>query len=191
LRIDKMEDVLQKYLQLKANSVHMRQMDMESKELLGEIMNPPEDLHTDVHAYLQNRITMILENFFIWLHQHLGEEKGKGISKIDIERMMMVESDLLSDLANPPSLEELARSAAISVTKLKTLFRQVYGLPPYEYFQQHRMLKAKELLLSTDMPVNRIGADLGYKNMSNFILAFRKVFHINPGELKAKTSRGA
>jgi AraC-like DNA-binding protein len=190
LRIDKMEDVLQRYLQLKAKSVHMREMDVESKQLLQEIMNPPEELHTDVHAYLQNRITMILENFFSWLHQHLGEEKGKGISKADIERMIMVESDLLADLALAPSLEELARSAAISVTKLKTLFRQVYGLPPYEYFQQHRMLKAKELLLNTNMPVNKIGAALGYRNMSNFILAFRKVFHINPGELKTKLAQG-
>ncbi|HSF46259.1 MAG TPA: AraC family transcriptional regulator [Chitinophagaceae bacterium] len=191
LRIDKMEDVLQRYLQLKAKSVHMRAMDVESKCLLQEIMNPPEDLHTDVHAYLQNRITMILENFFSWLHQHLGESKGKGISKADIDRMMVVEQQLLADLSCAPSLEDLARSAAVSVTKLKTLFRQVYGLPPYEYFQQHRMLKAKELLLNTALPVNKIGAELGYKNMSNFILAFRKVFHINPGELKAKTPRNA
>jgi AraC family transcriptional regulator len=60
-------------------------------------------------------------------------------------------------------------------------------MPPYEYFQQHRMLRAKELLLRTELAVNRIGAELGYKNMSNFILAFRKVFHINPGELRAKS----
>jgi AraC-like DNA-binding protein len=132
---------------------------------------------------------MILENFFGWLHQHLAEAKGKGISKADIERMLLVEKNLLADLASAPSLDHLARSVAISVTKLKTLFRQVYGLPPYEYFQQHRMLKAKELLLSTDMAVNKIGAELGYRNMSNFILAFRKVFHINPGELRSKASR--
>ena len=191
LRIDKMEDVLHRYLQLKAKSVHMKEMDVASRQLMHEIMNPPEDLHTDVHAYLQNRITMILENFFSWLHHHLGETKGKGISKMDIERMMLVEKNLLADLALAPSLEQLARSVAISVTKLKTLFRQVYGLPPYEYFQQHRMLKAKDLLLNTDMPVNKIGAELGYRNMSNFILAFRKVFHVNPGELKTRASREA
>jgi AraC-like DNA-binding protein len=187
LRIDRMEDVLQRYLQLKAKAVHMKEMDMESMQLLQEIMNPPLDLHTDVHVYLQNRITMILENFFGWLHQHMGEEKGKGISKADINRMMDVERMLLNDLALAPSLDELAKAAAVSVTKLKTLFRQVYGMPPYEYFQQHRMLRAKELLLRTDLAVNKIGAELGYRNMSNFILAFRKVFHINPGELRAKS----
>lgn len=190
LRIDKMEDVLQKYLRLKAKSVHLKSMDMESRELLQQIMSPPVDLRTDVHAYLQNRIGMILENFFAWLHQHMGEEKGKGISKMDIERMMLVESMLLEDLAMAPSLEALAKAAAMSVTKLKTLFRQVYGMPPYEYFQQHRMLKAKDLLLATEMPVNKIGAELGYRNMSNFILAFRKVFHINPGELRVKRLAG-
>jgi AraC-like DNA-binding protein len=187
LRIDRMEDVLQRYLQLKARAVHMKEMDMESRQLMQEIMDPPSDLHTDVHAYLQNRITMILENFFGWLHQHMGEEKGKGISKSDINRMMEVERMLLSDLSLAPSLDDLAKAVAVSVTKLKTMFRQVYGMPPYEYFQQHRMLKAKDLLLRTDLAVNKIGAELGYRNMSNFILAFRKVFHINPGELRAKS----
>lgn len=188
LRIDRMEDVLQRYLQLKADTVHMKEMDVDSKQLMQAILVPPEDMHTDIHAYLQNRVTMILEHFFTWLHKHMGEKKRKGISKEDIGRMLEVERKLLADLSIAPSLEQLARDVAISETKLKTLFRQVYGMPPYVYFQQHRMLQAKEILLTTDLPVHQIGALLGYKNMSNFILAFRKVFHINPGELR---NRGA
>jgi AraC-like DNA-binding protein len=184
LRIDRMEDVLQRYLQLKADTVHMKEMDVDSKQLMQEILDPPDDMHTDVHVYLQNRVTMILEHFFSWLHKHMGEKKRRGISKDDIGRMMEVERKLLADMSTAPSLEELARDAAISVTKLKTLFRQVYGMPPYVYFQQHRMLEAKNILLTTELSVHQIGVQLGYKNMSNFILAFRKVFHINPGELR-------
>ncbi len=186
LRIDRMEDILARYLQLKAETVHLKEMDKESRQLLQELMNPPVELHTDVHAYLQNRVMLILENFFGWLYQHMGEKKRKGISKEDINRMIEVERKLLADLSIAPSLDELARDAAVSVTKMKTLFGLVYGLPPYAYFQQHRMLRAKEILLQTDLPVQQIGAQLGYKNMSNFILAFRKVFHINPGELRSK-----
>ncbi len=186
LRIDRMEDVLQRYLQLKADTVHMKELDVDSKQLMHELLAPPENMHTDIHAYLQNRVTMILEHFFTWLHKHMGEKKRRGVSKEDIGKMMNVERKLLSDLSIAPSLEELARESAISVTKLKTLFRQLYGMPPYVYFQQHRMLKAKDILLSTELPVHQIGAQLGYRNMSNFILAFRKVFHINPGELRAR-----
>lgn len=184
LRIDRMEDVLQRYLQLKADTVHMKEVDVDSKQLMAELMQPPADIHTDIHAYLQNRVTMILEHFFSWMHGHMGERKRKGISKEDIARMIEVEQKLLADLSIAPSLEQLARDAAISVTKLKALFRQVYGMPPFVYFQQHRMLKAKEMLLATDRPVQDIGSEMGYQNMSNFILAFRKVFHINPGELR-------
>jgi len=190
LRIDRMEDVLQRYLQLKADTVHMKEMDVDSKQLMQEILNPPGDMYTDIHVYLQNRVTMILEHFFSWLHKHMGEKKRKGISKDDINRMVKVEQKLLADLSTAPSLEELSKLAAISVTKLKTLFRQVYGMPPYVYFQQHRMLEAKNILLATDLPVHDIGSQLGYKNMSNFILAFRKVFHINPGELRNRGLSG-
>jgi AraC-like DNA-binding protein len=190
LRIDKMEDVLHRYLQLNADAVHLKDMDFDSRQLFRELMDPPKDLHTDINAYLQNRITMILENFFSWLYQHMGEEKKKGISKEDVHKMIEVENHLLQDLTQAPSLDSLARLAAMSTTRLKTVFRQVFGLPPFAYFQQHRMLKAKDLLLESRLPVNEIGSRLGYRNMSNFILAFRKVFHVNPGELRSGSGKG-
>lgn len=185
LRIDKMEDVLQRYLQLKAGRMHMRAMDPDSLRMLNEILDHPHELTVDELAFIQNRVMMVLEGFFAWMYETMtSNPRLQKIAREDIDRIRQVEEYLLQDLSAAPGIEELARSAAMSATRLKTLFRQVYGIPPYEYFQQHRMLKAKELLRSSKIPVQEIGRSLGYSNMSNFTLAFRKVFGVNPSEIR-------
>lgn len=185
LRIDKMEKVLQRYLQLKAARINMRSLDMDSRKLLKELLHPAPDLEVDVHAYIQNRVMMILENFFSWMYEEMTKNPRLAkIAETDIAVIRDVEDFLLKDLSAAPSIDELARFGNMSATRLKTLFRQVYGLPPYEYFQQHRMLKAKELLQTTTLSVQEVGRSLGYSNMSNFTLAFRNIFNLNPSSLR-------
>lgn len=185
LRIDKMEDVLQRYLQLRSARFHMKELDQEDSQLLHEILDPPEDKGVDEIPFIQNRVMMILERFFAWMYEEMTRNpRLSRIANEDIQRIRQVEEHLLKDLAKAPGIEDMARHAAMSATRLKTLFRQVYGLPPYEYFQQHRMLKAKQLLRGTSMSIQDIGRSLGYSNMSNFTLAFRKVFGVNPSEIR-------
>ena len=185
LRIDKMEDVLHKYLELKVARMHMKELDSNSSQMLHEILDHTNEIRVDEMAYIQNRIMMVLESFFSWMWEEMTKNpRLTRISKEDINRIRGVEDFLLNDLSKAPGIDELARHAAMSATRLKTLFRHVYGLPPYEYFQQHRMLKAKELLKETKLPIQEIGRSLGYSNMSNFTLAFRKVFKINPSEIR-------
>jgi AraC-like DNA-binding protein len=86
----------------------------------------------------------------------------------------------------PPTIKELAREAAMSESKLKKIFKTVYGLPPYEYYQRQRMEKARLMLLSGNYSVKDIGYTLGYANLSNFTLAFKKVFGKVPSQLLPK-----
>lgn len=185
LRIDKMEDVLLRYLQLKSASIHRKEMDQESRQMLGEILDHEGEITVDELAFIQNRVMMVLEGFFSWMYEEMTRNPRLAkIGREDIAKIREVEAFLLEDLSRAPVVNELARHATMSATRLKILFRQVFGLPPYEYFQQHRMLKAKQLLRDTKMPVQEIGRALGYSNMSNFTLAFRKVFGVNPSELR-------
>lgn len=186
LRIEKMEDVLQRYLQLKTARIHMKEMDQDDIQMLHDILSyQPEMANVDEKPFIQNRIMMILERFFSWMYEEMTRNpRLYKIANEDIERIREVELFLIKDLSKAPGIDELARSAAMSATRLKTLFRQVYGIPPYEYFQQHRMIRAKQLLRDTSLSIQDIGRMLGYSNMSNFTLAFRKVFGVNPSEIR-------
>ncbi len=187
LHVSELEEVLQRYLALKSKSVHVREMDYETHRLLEELLRPPVEGPLR-NAYLENRIMMILEIFFSWLSQQMSVlSMTVKMTKDDIARIIQVEKALLSDLSRAPSITDLSKLIAVSASKLKKQFRDMYGLPPYEYFQQQRMQKAKEMLMVDQLTVKQVGNSLGYSNLSNFTLAFRKVFNENPGEMKKKS----
>ena len=91
-----------------------------------------------------------------------------------------MERELVKDLSNAPTITQLAKQAALSPSKLKKQFKDVFGLPIYEHFQKVRMTRARELLLEGGRSVKEVGMELGYSNLSNFSLAFRKVFDTLP-----------
>jgi AraC-like DNA-binding protein len=72
---------------------------------------------------------------------------------------------------------------SISESKLKKDFKLIYGLPVYEYFQKIRMQTAKDKLLSGDHSVKEVAMELGYSNLSNFTIAFKKEFGLLPSKL--------
>ncbi len=183
LRIDQLDEVLQRYLALKSKSVHVRDFDFDSQQLINEILHPDKDSPVE-KAFVQNRIMMLLENFFSWLYQQMSVMELKiKMSREEIDQITVVEQELLSNLAQAPTISQLARQAAMSPSKLKKQFKDVYGSPIYEYFQKNRMQKAREMLLEGNRSVKAVGMELGFSNLSNFSLAFKKEFDELPSEL--------
>ena len=183
LKIEQLDEVLQRYLALKSKSIHVREFDYDSQKLMDEILHPDPDSPLE-KAYLQNRIMLLLENFFSWMYQQISVMELKiKMSREEIDQILEVENILLSNLSDAPTISQLARKSAMSPSKLKKQFKDVYGMPIYEYYQKNRMQKARELLLEGNRSVKAVGKELGFSNMSNFSLAFKKEFDELPSEL--------
>lgn len=181
LHLKEIEDVLEKYIDLKTKNIWYKPVDPESKDLLNALL---QDWDNSL-LYYQNKILRIVEIFFDWLiteTKYLSQKAG--ISRVDIEAVQKVEGILTNDqVVIPPTIKELARKVAMSESKLKKIFKSVYELPVYEYFQKHRMQKARTLLLSGKFSIKDVGYTLGYSNLSNFTLAFKKEFGRLPSDL--------
>jgi AraC-like DNA-binding protein len=91
---------------------------------------------------------------------------------------------LLASLENPPSLIELAREIGMSDYRLKNGFRQKYGLTPYRFVAENRMIKAKTLLKKGDMTVSEVASAVGFTSLGSFSNSFYETFGIRPSELK-------
>ena len=75
----------------------------------------------------------------------------------------------------------------MSSTKLKTRFKQIYGMKLYEFYNRRRLEQAKEMLKSGNFSVREAGVNIGFSNLSNFAKAFKKEFGILPRQiLKSK-----
>lgn len=101
----------------------------------------------------------------------------------DVERLQRARSSLLSNLAEPPSLAELARSAGFSETKLKVAFRTLFGSSVFAYLRTCRLEHAHRLLLERQLNVTEVAERVGYANPGKFAAAFRKHFGLRPSDI--------
>lgn len=187
LQLDEKESVLKKYIDLKTAGVMYKPVGDELRGILKDILSD-QDIPL---LFYQNKILRIIERFFAWLYDEMKVISEKnGISLQDIETAQKIEALITNDITvPPPTIKEMAREAAMSESKLKKVFKTVYGLPPYEYYQKQRMQKAKLMLLSGQYSIKDVGYTLGYANLSNFTLAFKKVFNQLPSNLVRNGAR--
>lgn len=187
LGVELFENILPAYVALKSRSFTMEPLDPYYQELLIEILQ--EDVDTQFpKLYVLNRVQLMMERFFNRIHTRvsLADVEAK-FKREDISTILELEKEMVADFTQkPPSITNLARNAAMSTTKFKNLFKSVFGLPVYEYYQQKRMQFAAELLLQEGCSVKVAGEKVGYNNVSNFSAAFKKQFHIPPQEYVRK-----
>ncbi|MDP4254399.1 MAG: helix-turn-helix transcriptional regulator, partial [Bacteroidota bacterium] len=186
LGIENMDDVLSAYLSMQVENIHTEPLDSEYRRLMQEITDVKPDDPMRL-AIIQNRIMLMIERFFVRVYERRANVHfDLPLSKTDIDRMMKVESTLTRDIFEPaPTISQLAKMVSISESKLKKDFKLIYGLPVYEYFQKIRMQAAKDKLLSGGHSVKEVAMELGYSNLSNFTIAFKKEFGLLPSKLLA------
>jgi len=174
-------EMLGRYITLKSPLVIYELMDAEYKRLIHEMMSLDGDKSFE-QMIIQNRINLILERFFCRIYNGIENENNTlKISSRELRSIKQVESELLKDFSQqPPAIAQLARSAAMSPSKLKILFKEAFGLPINQYYQKHRMNKAKAMLLSKKHSVKEAASALGFSSVSSFNKAFFKAFEEFP-----------
>lgn len=87
---------------------------------------------------------------------------------------------IIQKMAEPPGLQELADEVGITLKKLKTGFKQIYGDSVYGFLFDYKLEYARKLLDSGTYNVNEVGLKIGYSTSSHFIAAFKKKFGTTP-----------
>ncbi len=173
---------IQKYMDLKMTGPYnFEMMDAEYSRLLHELLNAGDEKKYE-GLIVMNRAMLLMERFFTRFFKKItATPLSIKISSDEIARLRLVEHELIKDFtAEPPTIPILARLAAMSPSKLKQTFKEIYGLPVYQYYQKHRMNKAKAMLLSKNYSEHEVAEELGFANRSNFIKAFHKSFGQTP-----------
>ena len=102
---------------------------------------------------------------------------------IDEENVMKIRQAkeiILSNISEPPGLQELADQVGLNLKKLKMGFKQIYGDTVYGFLFDYKMDYARKLLDSGSYNVNEVGLKIGYSTGSHFIAAFKKKYATTP-----------
>ncbi|MDD3796506.1 MAG: AraC family transcriptional regulator [Lachnospiraceae bacterium] len=91
---------------------------------------------------------------------------------------------ILNNYRKEISTEKQASMCMVSVSYLNRIFRRETGTTPIRYANQHRVTIAKQLLVTTDMPVEEIAEHVGYENVNYFWRVFKKATDCSPSEYR-------
>jgi len=135
------------------------------------------------HSYSDALLVLKFEEIMLYLLNKYGptfeDYLHSLISKEISPFKNVVESNVNSNL----KLEEIAFLCNMSLSTFKRYFISEYKEPPGKWLQDRRLQKAKELLEGGDLKASDIYLDIGYNNLSNFSVAFKKKFGISPTDL--------
>lgn len=82
------------------------------------------------------------------------------------------------------TLEELARSAAMSRSAFALRFKRLVGASPMDYVLRWRVRLAARALAGGDMPVSQVGRRYGYTSESAFSNVFKRTMGVSPRQYR-------
>ncbi len=154
---------------------------LEGLELGGVdyVLKPYEPLEVlariRVHLQLLNRLNATTEQ---------GNAELTGDEPLLLKAVIRL---IDQNLANLPSLPDLARKVGTHDKRLSTLFREHMGTTVFAYVREVRLRKSQELLSDSEMSVQDIADLVGFSNAGNFTTAFRQRLGMTPSQYRQQS----
>lgn len=95
-----------------------------------------------------------------------------------------------SNYASPITLADVANHFGYSQDHVTRLFKREFNMTPHKRLTETRLKQAVWLLNNTSLPIERISAAVGFSDFSVFWRAFKKKYHLSPGEIRKKRPDG-
>ncbi len=121
-----------------------------------------------------------IEDLFLGIVDLLFNVHGEEHSRYARDTVQRAVNFIERNLSRDVTLEIVADAVDISSCYLSRLFKKTLNVNFVTYLTNRRMELAKELLVSTELPVSSIAMDLSYKDVSYFGKSFKKLVGMSP-----------
>lgn len=141
-----------------------------------------------VNLFLENQHRMndevmyvkIKEILLLLLQSKKGQEVSNLLVNLFSNRKVSFKATVESHLFSGIALEELAHLCNMSLSTFKRNFKDIYKDTPANYIVSRRLTKAKDLLSTSDLSINEVSDQTGFKSIQLFSRKFKEVFGNSP-----------
>jgi AraC family transcriptional regulator len=155
-------------------------------EILGQAMwKESTSGNPNGRVYLDTLGSSVAEHLLARHSSACASEPAKG----GLPRLKRVLAYIEDNLSQDLKLKEIAAIAEVSVSHLKTTFRESVGLPVHRYVIERRVDRAQTLLREGKLPVSRIAAETGFSHQSHLSYHLRRAFPSESARLVQAESR--
>lgn len=127
--------------------------------------------------FLKQSLACLLEEILLTIATSKARNSGYRTLKSSIKYIH-------ANYTEKIEIPHLAKLEGLSNSRYIVVFSKEMGKTPREYILDLRLARACDLLLSTDMEINQVGASSGYKDQYFFSKIFKKHMGISPQEYR-------
>lgn len=98
----------------------------------------------------------------------------------DVRIIYAIRNKMMADLSDNPNLSVLAKTTGMSESKIKRLFKQIFGNSIYNYYQSLRIEQAAFLIKEHNLSISEAGYLVGFTNLSHFARIFERHKGVKP-----------
>jgi two-component system response regulator YesN len=174
--------VLESYLTL--SSMLARKLNQHGQHLISAVeLQSRLLIHPSTH--LGEAFKSLLDLAVQLLQDHETEQRDRNDHMVK-----QIQDYIHSNLSLDLSLVRLAEIVYLSPPYLCREFKRITGIGLSDFIMEARMLKAKELLATTNMKILDIGKAVGYESPPYFTRNFKKWSYMTPQQFRDQFDRG-
>ncbi|GAA3011042.1 helix-turn-helix domain-containing protein [Actinokineospora diospyrosa] len=111
------------------------------------------------------------------------------LDELAVRAVERVIEDMRGRLAQPITIDEMARVARFSKFHFCRVFHRHTGLPPARFLSSLRFAEARRLLATTSLNISDISTRVGYHSPGTFSARFKTCVGVSPTQYR-KSAKG-
>ena len=149
--------------------------------IFSELYFVPQQIKSDYYKVKALELLLYLDA----LQFSDSKEDRPYFYKGQVEKIKAIHDLITANLQEHYTMDELAERFQISLTGMKTCFKEIYGDSMYSYLRRYRMNVAATMLRQDSKKgIAEIAGAVGYESPSKFATAFRQVIGQTPMEYR-------
>ena len=129
-------------------------------------------------------IGLLTKEMFIKLDRNLGNEDESKVEKQTCEQFRYLRGEVFSSLDADWTVPLMAERLNLSESRFYALYKSIFGISPTADIINARIYSAKNMLQFSNDKIEKIAAELGYKNTTHFIRQFKSSTGVTPSKYR-------
>ncbi|MBD5129164.1 MAG: AraC family transcriptional regulator [Ruminococcaceae bacterium] len=136
------------------------------------------------------RLDMLMKSELLrlfWLLENSGDIDCRAHSEVNRSEVIRPALEYIAEnYGDNITIDKLAETVHLSKSYFMSRFRQAAGVSAVEYITQYRIRAACSVLTESSKTVSEISFECGFRNLSNFNRAFKRLMGCTPNEYRKK-----